>query len=125
MHKGLAAMESLSRSQYVIMALLGSANLMPWLSFITAVDYFQHLYTSVNIEYYLPVANDLREIQFMRQVSTTNRDGSNHYSQRGRFWAGQEGVAYDRRANGAGTANDIWSVSETHQHLFHLECNAI
>ena len=76
-------------------------------------------------EYYLPVANDLREIQFMRQVSTTNRDGSNHYSQRGRFWAGQEGVAYDRRANGAGTANDIWSVSETHQHLFHLECNAI
>ena len=76
-------------------------------------------------EYFLPVANDLRDMRFMRQVSTTNRDGSNRYSQRQRFWAGQEGVAYDRRSSGPNGTDSIWSVSETHQHLFHLECDSI
>lgn len=67
-------------------------------------------------EYHLPAKNDLRGLRFLRQISTTNRDGSTDQS--GQFWRGQEGAAYSYRGKGG-----VWSVSETHQHLFKLDCD--
>ena len=62
--------------------------------------------------------------QFFRQVSTRNRDGTDGST--GQYWKGQEGVAY-ARAGGEGpwgpySGTSIWSVSESHQHLFRLSC---
>ena len=41
-------------SAYMCMFMLGASNVLPWLSFITAVDYFLRLYP-FNIEYYFSV----------------------------------------------------------------------
>ncbi|WCJ30049.1 Nucleoside transporter family protein [Euphorbia peplus] len=41
---------------YIIHFLLGAGNLLPWNAFITAVDYFSHLYPSTHIERVFSVA---------------------------------------------------------------------
>lgn len=42
---------------YWVFVLVGGANLLPWLAYITAADYFLRIYPEVNLEYYFPVIN--------------------------------------------------------------------
>ncbi|QDZ24510.1 hypothetical protein HOP50_13g70490 [Chloropicon primus] len=72
-------------------------------------------------EYTLTSAFDFTTLAFARQVSTTNRDGSEDESDE--YWKGQEGVAYDYTgipSHQEGKA--IWSVSEHHEGLYYLPC---
>lgn len=58
-----------------------------------------------------------------KQLTKTNRDGS-PMTGGGKFWAGQEGVAFDYSFPGSSQQNGVgvWSVSEHHKRLYYLKC---
>ena len=86
-------------------------------------------------EYALEHPFNFTSLRYSRQVSTVNRDGTN--ADTGKYWAGQEGVCYDYTGwhahdgeggvGASGRARDgthIFSVSEHHEGIYHIACNA-
>ena len=42
---------------YVMMAILGAANLVPWMAFLAMADFFRELYGSNAMEFYFPIVS--------------------------------------------------------------------
>ena len=57
-----------------------------------------------------------------KMVTTTNRDGT-AMTGNGKFWSGQEGIAFDYSHPSSDQFGlGIWSVSEHHKKLYYLKC---